>query len=91
MGTTVACKINGAVVEAETVPTTGGDVMTAKSASERAPRGRLSGSALPEIVCDACDGRGTARSRKASPTRRVYRGVCKKCGGKGRLGLDKLV
>ena len=60
--------------------------MSAKLATESAPRGRLSGSPLPEIVCDACHGRGSAGSRKASPTRRVYQAVCKKCGGKGRIG-----
>jgi DnaJ-class molecular chaperone len=60
--------------------------MLANSVRENVPRGRLRGSALPEIVCDGCDGRGSARSRKASPTRRVYQAVCKKCGGKGRLG-----
>jgi DnaJ-class molecular chaperone len=60
--------------------------MRAKSVLESAPRRRLSGSALPEIVCDGCDGHGSARSRKASPTRRVYQAICKKCGGKGRVG-----
>jgi DnaJ-class molecular chaperone len=59
--------------------------MRAKSTSESASRGRLSGSVSPEIVCDACNGHGSTQSRTASPTRRVYHAVCKKCGGKGRM------
>jgi len=38
-----------------------------------------------EIRCDACDGRGSPAAQKPSPNRRIYPGVCRKCGGKGRL------
>jgi DnaJ-class molecular chaperone len=44
-------------------------------------------SAPVEVLCDQCDGKGfTLMNRPTKPGRRIYEGVCKKCGGKGRIG-----
>jgi len=40
--------------------------------------------AVPEIKCDACNGRGSP-AVQTSANRRTYLATCKKCGGKGRI------